>query len=182
MSDNDPALRGMFSSPNGGFPQVLPDHWKSSDEAEDRTDLLELTDEELNVLGWKGPIQKPANTSNFTHDYQWNEETREYTSTVLSEFDRLDRVDYNLFWELLLDCPYYSRIKTSSGESLSVNTIATEFIVLISDAKMGNANVIKIQESLTSLLSSVVPTEGEGGKIKGIMTISGMIYSYSLTA
>jgi hypothetical protein len=180
MSNNDLASRGMFSPPNGGYPQVLPDHWKTSDEAEDTTDLAELTDEELNAIGWKGPIQKPAGTSDFTHDYQWNEETREYDATTITEFDRLDRIDYNLFWELLLDCPYYSRIKIQSGESLSVNTITTEFIALISDAKMGHANVPKIQESLTDLLSSVAPTEEEKELIQEIMTITGMIYSYTL--
>ena len=44
--------RGMWSPPNGAAPQMLPDSWKDNPEDEYRTDLPDLTDDELNALGW----------------------------------------------------------------------------------------------------------------------------------
>ena len=63
--------RGMFSPPNGNHPQAIPDLWRSAPGEEVRTDLPSLSDEELNALGWKGPIQMPPTpgTSYFTHSY-----------------------------------------------------------------------------------------------------------------
>jgi hypothetical protein len=81
--------RGMFSPPNGNHPQTIPDFWRENPGDEIRTDLPELTDEELNSLGWKGPIQMPPTpgTSAHTHSYEWNKETREFDVTELDEFE-----------------------------------------------------------------------------------------------
>ena len=174
--------RGMYSPPDGGAPQILPDYWRNSPEEEPRTDLPNLTDEELNALGWKGPIQMPPleNTSSYTHEYEWNEEIREYTAIELDEFEKLRRIDYGQFWELLLYTNAYSLIKLEAENSLKINTLTTEFIALISDAKNGRANVEKIQESLTEIIANIPFTQENLQEIQGILTVSGMIYTYSI--
>ena len=69
--------RGRYSPPNGNDPQTIPDLWRPAPGEEIRTDLPDLTNEELNALGWKGPIVMPSNLGFFTHSYKWNNETRE---------------------------------------------------------------------------------------------------------
>jgi hypothetical protein len=87
--------KGQYS-PNGAYPQELPDYWRFSDGTL-RTDLPELTDEELAALGWFGPIQMPPTpgTSYFTHSYEWNSETLSFDATELDEFGKKRRVNYH---------------------------------------------------------------------------------------
>ena len=174
--------RGMFSPPNGNDPQTLPDYWRESPDQPVRTDLPELTDAELNALGWKGPIQMPPlpGTSYFTYSYQWNTETREYDATELDEFEKKRRVNYQQFWDLLLNTNAYTTIKTASTQSLEANTLATEFIVLMSDAKRGQANIEKIQQILTEIVSGIPFTPEELAEIQEAFTQSGMSAIYTL--
>jgi hypothetical protein len=186
--------RGMFSPPNGNDPQTIPDYWRPSPDEEVRTDLPYLSDEELNALGWKGPIQMPPfeGTSYFTHNYEWNKETREYDVTEVDEFEKRRRVNYQQFWDLLLDgVPgdngeltggiAYQKIKNVSMQSLEANTIGTEFIALLSDAKNSHANVEKIQEVLTEIMENIPFTEEELAEIQEIFILSGMFAVYTLS-
>jgi hypothetical protein len=174
--------RGMYSPPNGNDPQILPDYWRSAPGEPVRTDLPELTDKELNALGWKGPIAMPPleGTSYFTHSYEWNTETREYDVTELDEYEKRRRVNYQQFWDLLLDTGAYTTIKSVSAQSLEANTLATEFIALMSDAKGGKANVEKIQQVLTEIVSGIPFTTQELGEIQEAFTQSGMFAVYTL--
>jgi hypothetical protein len=174
--------RGMYSPPNGNYPQALPDMWRPASGEEVRTDLPELTDEQLNALGWVGPIQMPPTpgTSHFTHSYEWNKETREYDATELDEFEKRRRVNYQQFWNGLIDTSAYSTIKTVASQSLEVNTVATEFIALLSDAKNKNANVEKIQEVLTEIIVNIPFTEQELAEIQEVFIESGMFAVYTL--
>lgn len=175
--------RGMFSPPNGNHPQMIPDHWRENPGDEIRTDLPELTDEELNALGWKGPIQMPPfpETSFYTHNYEWNTETREFDATELDEFEKKNRVNYQKFWDELIQTTAYSTIKASASQSLAVNTVATEFIALISDAKNSHANVEKIQEVLIDIMSNISFTAEELEEIETAFTESGMFAIYTLS-
>jgi hypothetical protein len=174
--------RGRYSPPNGNDPQTIPDLWRPSPGEEIRTDLPDLTDAELNALGWKGPIQMPpfAGTSYFTHDHQWNKETREYDATEAPEYEKKRRVQYQKFWDLLLDTGAYTTIKTASTQSLQANTLATEFIALMSDAKRGQANIVKIQEVLTDIISGIAFNAEELAEIQTAFTQSGMFAIYTL--
>jgi hypothetical protein len=182
MNIHEIEARGMFSPPNGNDPQGLPDYWRSAPGEPVRTDLPELTDAELNALGWKGPIQMPPlpGTSYFTHSYQWNTETREYDATELDEYQKRRQVNYQQFWDLLLDTGAYTTIKTASTQSLQANTLATEFIALMSDAKRDQANIVKIQEVLTEIVSGIAFTVEELGEIQEAFTQSGMFAIYTL--
>ena len=172
--------RGRYSPPNGNHPQTIPDLWRPSPGEEIRTDLPDLTDAELNALGWKGPIAMPRDMDYFTHDYQWNKETRENDATELTEYEKRRRVKYQLFWDILLDTNAYTTIKTASTQSLLANTLATEFIALMNDAKNGHANITKIQEVLTDIISGIAFTAEELAEIQTAFTQSGMFSIYTL--
>jgi hypothetical protein len=175
--------RGMYSPPNGNAPQAIPDLWRSAPGEEVRTDLPELTDEELNTLGWKGPISMPPTpgTSYFTHSYEWNTETREFDATELDELEKAKRVNYQKFWDDLINTSAYSTIKATASQSLEVNTVATEFIALLSDAKNSHANVEKIQEVLTEIVENILFSEEELEEIQEIFVESGMFAIYTLS-
>lgn len=174
--------RGMFSPPNGNHPQSIPDRWRENPGDEVRTDLPELTNEELNALGWKGPIQMPPTpgTSHFTHNYEWNTETREFDATEIDEYEKRRRVDYKKFWNLLLDTSAYAKIKSTASTSLAANTLATEFIALISDAKRDEAKVEKIQQTLLEIISNVSFTAEELTELQETFAKSGMSAIYTL--
>jgi hypothetical protein len=171
--------RGMYSPPNGNDPQLLPDYWRPTSGEEARTDLPDLTDAELNALGWKGPIAD-VSFDFYTQDKVWNKETREYDILEIDQNEKEKRVNYQQFWDLLLDTGAYTTIKSVSGQSLEANTLATEFIALMSDAKGGKANVEKIQQILTEIVSGIPFTEEELTEIQEAFTESGMFSIYTL--
>jgi hypothetical protein len=173
--------RGQYIPPSGNYPQELPDYWRFSDNTL-RTDLPELTDEQLAELSWIGPIAMPPleGTSYFTHSYEWNSETLSFDATELDEFEKRRRVNYQLFWDLLLNKAAYSTIKVVSSQSLEVNTLTTEFIAFMSDAKRGKANVEKIQQILTEIVSGIPFTPEELAEIQEAFTRSGMFVVYTL--
>ena len=175
--------RGMFSPPNGNYPQIIPDRWRENPGDKTRTDLPELTNEELNALGWKGPIQMPPlfGTSYYTHSYEWNTKTREFDVTELNVFEKRNRVNYQKFWDELIQTSAYLTIKESASQSLAINTLATEFIALISDAKNSHANVEKIQEAFTNIMTNISFTSEELEEIELIFIKSGMFAVYTLS-
>jgi hypothetical protein len=56
--------------------------------------------------------------------------------------------DYLAFWDALLVSTVYASLREQSFTSLPMNTLATEFIALIGDAKAGRANEAAIQASM----------------------------------
>ena len=186
----------MYSSPNGGYPQELPNYWRNSPE-EELIDLSNLSDEQLDALGWKGPVQMPPlpGTSHFTHDYEWNSETISFDAIEFDEYEKRKRVSYQKFWDLLVEGsrndldtssletfklgPYY-KIKLLASESLKINVIATEFIALLTDAKNGAANVRSIQDSLFQIIENIPFTQEEGEELQRIFIESGMFAIYTL--
>jgi hypothetical protein len=61
--------------------------------------------------------------------------------------------DYLAFWDALMTSSVYGSIREQSFVSLPMNTLATEFIALIGDAKAGRANEAAIQASISAILS-----------------------------
>lgn len=167
--------RGLFSPPNGNEPQLLPDRWRNSPDEPIRTDLPELTDEELNALGWKGPISRSyREVDGEKYYYEWNRETREYIERELV------MPDYRHFWNLLLNTNVYAKIKLISSQSLAANTLTTEFIALISDAKRGEPDVGKIQQAITEITSNISFTAEEFAEMQRVFTDSNMFKLYTL--
>jgi hypothetical protein len=61
--------------------------------------------------------------------------------------------DYLAFWDARMTSSVYGSIREQSFVSLLMNTLATEFIALIGDAKAGRANEAAIQASISAILS-----------------------------
>lgn len=171
--------RGMYSPPNGNSPQMIPDYWRPSPDEEVRTDLPELSDAELNALGWKGPIADVP-FDFYTQDKNWNTETREWEVVEIDQFNKKKRVNYQKFWDDLIVTSAYATIKSEASQSLIANTLATEFIALLNDAKNKNANVVKIQEVLFEIIENITFTMDELDEIQSAFTDAGMYSIYTL--
>lgn len=88
--------------------------------------------------------------------------------------------NYRAFWDALLTSSVYGSIRTQSMASLPMNTLATEFIALLGDAKAGSPNEAAIQSSIDALLATGTFTQDhlvelaealEAGKLDGIYTV-----------
>ncbi len=62
--------------------------------------------------------------------------------------------DYIAFWDALMPSGFYGAIREQSMVSLPMNTLGTEFIALIGDAKAGRAFPEAIQASMLAILST----------------------------
>ena len=62
--------------------------------------------------------------------------------------------DYIAFWDALTTSTVYTAIRTQSFTSLPMNTLATELIALLGDAKAGRANEAAIQASMAAILTT----------------------------
>ena len=89
--------------------------------------------------------------------------------------------DYLAFWDALMVSTVYASIREQSFVSLPMNTLATEFIALLGDAKAGRANEAAIQQSMGAILSIGTFTEAQltelgaalaAGNLDGIYTLS----------
>jgi hypothetical protein len=87
-------------------------------------------------------------------DGQWLQ-TWQVTDASAEEIAARQRAaaDYNTFWDALMTSSVYGSIREQSFVSLPMNTLATEFIALIGDAKAGRANEAAIQASISVILS-----------------------------
>ena len=61
---------------------------------------------------------------------------------------------YTAFWDALIASTVYASIRTQSMASLPMNTLATEFIALLGDAKAGRANEAAIQASMSAVFAT----------------------------
>jgi hypothetical protein len=62
--------------------------------------------------------------------------------------------NYLAFWDALMTSSVYGAIREQSFVSLPMNTLATEFIALIGDAKAGRPNEAAIQASMAAILAT----------------------------
>jgi hypothetical protein len=67
--------------------------------------------------------------------------------------------NYLAFWDALMVSTVYASIREQSFTSLEMNTLATEFIALIGDAKNGRPNETAIQQSMNAILTAGTFTE-----------------------
>lgn len=191
----------FYSSPNKDYPQELPEYWKSADQTV-YTNLNEMSDGELNSLGWHGPITMPddiAGTSQFTHSYTWNSDTLSFDVEELDIYEKKRRVNYSQFWTFLtngireatdengqttgvvVESIAYQKLKSVAKASLEANTILTEFIALLTDAKYSTANTEKIQNIISDIIASVPFTSDELAELQEMFDKSGMFSIYTLS-
>ena len=176
--------RGMWSPPNGAAPQMLPDQWKDNPEDALRYDLPDKTDDELVALGWL-KVDMPSYTTNgaafFSNRYEWNSETRVFDATELDTFEKHQRVKYGDFWTDLLDADIYTTMKTAASTTLAANTLLTEFIALLDDAKRDKGNTTKIQASITGILAGITFSADELAELQTLFDSTGMSAIYTLS-
>ena len=176
--------RGMWSPPNGAAPQMLPDQWKDNPEDALRYDLPDKTDDELVALGWL-KVDMPSYETNgaayFSNSYEWNSSTRVYDATELETYEKEQKVDYDRFWNNLLDADVYTTMKTAASTALAANTLLTEFIALLDDAKRGFANTTKMQASITGILAGITFSTDERAELQTLFDSTGMSAVYTLS-
>jgi hypothetical protein len=89
--------------------------------------------------------------------------------------------DYTAFWDALTTSTIYAAIREQSFTSLPMNTLATELIALLGDAKAGRANEAAIQQSMGAILTTGTFTEAQiaelqaalvAGHLEGIYTLA----------
>ena len=180
----DTEARGMWSPPNGAAPQTIPSEWRANPSEELSTDLPDKTDDELVALGWKKvemPSYDTKGAAFFKNNYEWNSVTREYDETPITEEQKFAATNYDTFWLLLIDSDVYSTLKTAASSALAANTLLTEFIALLDDAKRGYADAIKIQESITGILAGVTFSADELAELQTLFDSTGMSSVYTLS-
>ena len=182
--------RGMWSPPNGASPQMLPDRWRNNPGDAIVTDLPDKTDDELVALGWLKvdmPSYETKGVAFLTNSYNWNSSTKTYDATELDESEKRKRVNYQNFWNLLLDSDVYATMKTASSTTLAANTLLTEFIALLDDAKRGEVHTtsggvtIKIQTSITGILAGITFSADELAELQTLFDSTGMSAIYTLS-
>ena len=90
--------------------------------------------------------------------------------------------DYHAFWEVLISSSLYGSIREQAMTSLPMNTLATEFIALIGDAKAGRANEAAIQQSMDAILATGTFTEEQLVELQGALEAGNLESIYTLPA
>jgi hypothetical protein len=89
--------------------------------------------------------------------------------------------DYLAFWDALMVSTVYGSIREQSFVSLPMNTLATEFIALIGDAKAGRANEAAIQGSMSAILGTGTFTEAHISELGAALAAGNLDGIYTLT-
>ena len=87
---------------------------------------------------------------------------------------------YTTFWDALLASTVYGSIRTQSMASLPMNTLATEFIALLGDAKAGRANENAIQASIAAIFATGTFTEADAEEFAAALSAGHLDGPYTL--
>jgi hypothetical protein len=88
---------------------------------------------------------------------------------------------YTAFWDALVASTVYASIRTQSMASLPMNTLATEFIALLGDAKAGRANEAAIQASMSAVFATGTFTTADVEEFTAALAAGLLDDIYSLT-
>ena len=156
---------------NGNYPEELSHNIKHDGEW---INLREMTDEALAEIGWFPAPERPNPVNDF-QEVIWDGSLKEYRL----EFKK-DGAVYKTFWNELMTSGAYATLKAAASTNLTINTLCTEFIALIADAKFGEPNVEAIQTSLTQIISSVEFSIEDLAEIQALFTVTGLNQIYTL--
>ena len=87
---------------------------------------------------------------------------------------------YAAFWDALLASTVYGSIRTQSMASLPMNTLATEFIALLGDAKAGRANEAAIQASMSAVFATGTFAEADAEEFTAALAAGHLDGIYAL--
>jgi hypothetical protein len=88
---------------------------------------------------------------------------------------------YAAFWDALLASTVYASIRTQSMASLPMNTLATEFIALLGDAKAGRPNEAAIQASMSAVFATGTFTTADAEELTAALAAGLLDDIYTLT-
>jgi hypothetical protein len=88
---------------------------------------------------------------------------------------------YTAFWDALIASTVYGSIRTQSMASLPMNTLATEFIALLGDAKAGRANEVAIQASMSAVFATGTFTNADAEEFTAALAAGLLDNIYSLS-
>jgi hypothetical protein len=88
---------------------------------------------------------------------------------------------YAAFWDALLASAVYGSIRTQSMASLPMNTLVTEFIALLGDAKAGRPNEAAIQASIGAVFATGTFTEADAEEFTDALAAGLLDDIYTLT-
>ena len=88
---------------------------------------------------------------------------------------------YTTFWDALLASTVYGSIRTQSMASLPMNTLATEFIALLGDAKAGRPSEAAIQASMSAVFSTGTFTTADAAEFTAALAAGHLDGIYTLT-
>ena len=117
----------------------------------------------------------------YSNSYEWNSTTRVFDAIELENFEKEQRINYLEFWTNLLDTDVYTTMKTAASTALAANTLLTEFIALLDDAKRGFANTTKMQASITGILAGITFSADERSELQTLFDSTGMSAVYTLS-
>jgi hypothetical protein len=89
---------------------------------------------------------------------------------------------YTAFWDALIASSVYASIRTQSMASLPMNTLATEFIALLGDAKAGRPNEAAIQASMSAVFSTGTFTTADAEEFTKALAAGYLDGTYTLGA
>ena len=89
--------------------------------------------------------------------------------------------DYIAFWDALMTSTIYASLREQSFTSLPMNTLATELIALIGDAKAGRANEAAIQQSMGAILTTGTFTEAQLAELQAALVVGHLDDIYALS-
>ena len=88
--------------------------------------------------------------------------------------------DYVAFWDALVTSSLYASIREQSFTSLPMNTLATELIALLGDAKAGRPNEPAIQQGIGAILTTGTFTEAQLGELQAALVAGHLDTTYTL--
>jgi hypothetical protein len=88
--------------------------------------------------------------------------------------------DYYAFWEGLMISTLYTAIREQSMVSLPMNTLGTEFIALLGDAKAGRPYEAAIQASMLAILSTGTFTSEQLAELAAVLAAANLDQIYVL--
>ena len=89
--------------------------------------------------------------------------------------------NYLAFWDALMVSTVYASIREQSFVSLPMNTLATELIALLGDAKGGRPNEAAIQQSMGAILTTGTFTEAHLEELGAALVAGNLDDIYSLS-
>jgi hypothetical protein len=89
--------------------------------------------------------------------------------------------DYQAFWEGLMASSLYAAIREQSMVSLPMNTLGTEFIALLGDAKAGRPYEAAIQQSMAAILQTGTFTQEQLVELQAVLVAANLDSIYTLS-